>query len=595
MIGPQNGWILAAGTLVASLMGCERSPQTVTTAANDLAAPPAKSAGPVLFEDATDAFGLHFVHDPGPEGKFFMPEMVGSGAALFDYDDDGRVDLYLLQNAGRGSNSPNQLFHHEPDGSFKNASAASGLDVTGQGMGVAIGDVNNDGRPDVLVCEYGGVRLFTNNGHGRFTDVAAASALENPRWACAAAFFDYDRDGWLDLVVVNYVDYDESRRCTGPNGKPDYCGPTAFPGTSARLFRNRCAEGKVLFEDVSAKCGLSTSAGAGLGILCADFDGDAWQDIFVTNDAGANNLWINQRDGTFKDEAVVRGIAYNAMGRPQANMGIAFSDIEGDGFIDLFVTHLTEEYHALYSQRPQGYFQDRTASTGLTGSHWHGTGFGTVFADFDHDGFPDLAVVNGRVRRSALVQPPPQVVETLGPFWSLYAEQNQIFWNEGTGRFRDVSPGNNAFCQTLHVGRGLAWGDLDGDGAVDLVTTSVAGSARIYRNIAPKRGHWLLVRAIEPRYGGRDALGAKITLVTTSKRWTNWIVPGSSYQCSSDSRAHFGLGAVDQLSAIEVTWPDGSSESFPGTAADRVVTVRRGQGKIVAGRESQDPEARSPR
>jgi hypothetical protein len=396
--------------------------------------------GPAWFEDVTEASGLDFVHDAGTRGDYFMPQIMGSGAALFDYDNDGRLDLYLIHNGGPHG-AKNHLFHQEKDGRFTDVSAGSGLAVAGFGMGVAVGDVNNDGWPDLLLTEYGGVRLFLNNGNGTFTDVTQAAGLDNLLWAASACFLDYDRDGWLDLVVVNYVDYAPSRPCADASGKPDYCTPGAFAGSVTKLYRNRGPEKRlsIRFEDVTLRAGLGHKPGPGLGVVCADFDGDRWPDLFVANDGRPNHLWINRHDGTFKEEAVPRGLGYNALGRAEANMGIALGDVNGDGLFDLFVTHLTEETNTLWVQGPRGQFQDRTGAAGLASPGWHGTGFGTVLADFNPDGAPDLAVTNGRVSRAKLRPAAERIDGGLAPFWVPYAERNQLFTGDGRGRFRDVS------------------------------------------------------------------------------------------------------------------------------------------------------------
>jgi hypothetical protein len=546
---------------------------------------PADEAGnSSWFTDVTEQAGLDFVHDAGPRGRYFMPQIMGSGAALFDFDNDGRLDIYLIQNGGPGSPSTNRLFRQGSDGKFTDVTKGSGLDVSGYGMGVAIGDVNNDGWPDVLVTEYGGIRLFLNNGNGTFSDITKEAGLDNPLWGTSASFLDYDRDGWLDLVVVNYVDYDPTKPCTEPGGKPDYCGPSSFPGTIPKLYRNRgplsgSAAHAVHFDDVSLKSGIGRVPGPGLGVVCADFNGDRWPDIFIANDGEANRLWMNQHDGTFKEEAVVRGVAYNSLGRAEANMGVALGDINGDGDFAIFVTHLTEQTNTLWAQGPRGMFQDRTANAGLASPGWRATGFGTVLADFDHDTALDLVIVNGRVRRSRTPGVEPAANTGLGPYWGQYAERNQIFANNGSGFFRDISGANPAFCAAPGVARGLACGDVDGDGALDLLVTTVAGRARLYRNMAP-RHHWLLVRVVDPRLK-RDAYGAEVTISAGGRRQRRWINPAYSYLCSNDPRAHFGLGQMQRIDAIDVVWPDGSEEPFPGCAADQVVTLRKGEGKTL--------------
>jgi hypothetical protein len=549
-----------------------------------VAQPPATGAAieAPWFTDVTAEVGLDFVHDAGPVGHFFMPQIIGAGAALFDFDRDGRLDIYLLQSAGPDSPSKNRLFRQEADGRFRDVSKGSGLDIAGYCTGVAIGDVNNDGWPDVFVTQYGGLKLFRNNGDGTFTDVSEEAGLDSLLWGTSACFVDYDRDGWLDLVVVNYVQYDPARLCYDGQGRRDYCHPQQFAGSVTKLYRNLGPQppargtGKpaIRFEDVTEKAGLNRLPGPGLGVVCADFDGDGWPDIFVANDGQPNRLWINQRDGTFQEEAVLRGLAYDGMGKTAANMGVALGDLDGDGLFDVFVTHLTNETHTLWCQRPRGRFRDRTMPAGLAPPGSRGTGFGTVLADFDHDGALDVAIVNGRVYRGE-----PVAEASLSPFWSYYAERNQLFANEGTGRFRDISSANRAFCGAAGVHRGLACGDIDGDGALDLLVTTLAGPARLYRNVAPKRGHWLQVRALDPTLN-RDAYGAEITVRAGGRRWTRWINPGYSYLCSNDPRAHFGLGPVDHVDAIEVLWPDGSRESFPGCPADQrpEIVLRKGMG-----------------
>jgi hypothetical protein len=539
--------------------------------------PPQSSAGASpWFQDITEESGLHFVHDAGPTGSYFMPQIVGSGLALFDFDKDGRLDIYLVHNGGPNGKK-NQLFHQEKDGTFKDVSAGSGLDVAGFGMGVAVGDVNNDGLPDVLLTEYGRVRLFLNNGNGTFTDVTEESGLKSDLWGTSAAFLDYDRDGWLDLVVANYVEYDHSRECLDGTER-DFCGPNVFKGTTAKLFHNKGLAGTPLFEDVTVKAGLAAKPGPGLGVVCADFNGDGWPDIFIANDSKANHLWINRQNGTFAEQAEVRNVAYNGHGQMLGNMGIAIGDVDGDGLFDLFVTHLPDETHTLWRQESRGMFRDVTVAAGLSGPRSRSTGFGTALIDFNHDGNLDLAIVNGRILRG-----PKQDVEGLDPFWARYAEHNQLFAGDGHGRFQSL-PSTEPFGRLPAVSRGLAWGDIDGDGAIDLLVTTIAGPARLYRNVAPKEGHWLLVRAVDAARK-RDAYGAVVTVQAGDRRWVGFINPGQSYLCGNDPRAHFGLGPADRVDSIRVQWPDGdmAEEVFPGCAVDRLIELRRSEGLTSPG------------
>jgi len=557
--------------------GCNKEPPASRSPA------PAAST-PAWFEDVTERAGLHFVHEVEVSGHYLMPEQNGSGAAVFDYDNDGRLDIYLIHNVPSSSKTTNRLFHQEPDGRFKDVSAGSGLDVAGYGMGITIGDVNNDGWPDVLITENARVRLFLNlGGSGKFKDVTAEAGLTNAAWAIAAAFFDYDRDGWLDLVVGNYIEFDPSKKCyTGD--KPDFCGPRPHGPTVSRLFHNLAGRGGARggpprFEDVTVSAGLARAPGKAMGLVCADFDGDHWPDIFITDDALPNRLFMNQRNGTFVEQAVPRGLAYTALGATASNMGIALGDVDNDGLFDVFVPHLMEENHTLWVQGPAGLFQDKTASAGLVAPAWHGTGFAAVLADFDNDGALDLAMVNGAVNLATGRTIPVRAARSVPPFWAPYAHPNQLFANDGQGRFREVSAANPALCGEAMVGRGLACGDLDNDGGLDLLVSYIGGPARLYRNVAAPRGHWLGLRVLDPTAGGRDAYGAEVTVQAGARRWWRLVQPGYSYCSSNDPRVHFGLGPARQVEAIKVIWPDGTEEMFPGAAVDQYWVLRKGSGQ----------------
>jgi hypothetical protein len=581
-------WIPAAAVLVLLLVGA------AAFLWRPLSGDPldAETDDEAWFADVTEESGVQFVHDAGELPKFQLPQIHGSGVALFDFDGDGLLDIYLLTHGGPNSKSINRLYKNLGSGAFKDVTDGSGLGIAGYCTGVAVGDINNDGFPDVVITQYGGVKLFLNNGNGKFRDVTEESGLKDPLWATSASFVDYNRDGWLDLVIVNYLDNDPSWVCRSANGAKEYCGPNLFAGTVTKLFRNLgpFEEATPRFRDVSVEAGFAKVPGPGLGVYCADFNGDGWPDIFVANDGQPNRLWINQKDGTFVDEALIRGVAVDGMGQQQAGMGVAVGDVDGDGWFDIYVTHLAEERNTLWMQGPRrGHFRDRTAATGLLASEWRGTGFGTLMGDFDQDGWLDIAVVNGAVRRG---NPVPMPNPALGAHLLPYGERNQLFRNEGQGRFRDVSRKNRVFCGAANVARGLATGDLNGDGALDLVYTQVAGPARILRNVAPQRGHWLIVRALDPDLH-RDAYGAEVTLITGARRYLRIVNPGDSYQSSSDPRVHFGLGTATQFDAVHILWPDGRAETFAGGPVDQVLVLRRGHGKETAA-DSAIPENRRP-
>ena len=539
--------------------------------------------GPPWFADVTEKVGLNFVHDPGDVSKYHMYQCVGSGCAIADLDGDDRPDLVLLTNAGPDSKSLNKLFRQKPDGTFEDVSAGSGLDFAGLNMGVAVGDVNNDGKPDLVVTQVSGSRLLLNRGGMKFADVTAAAGLNNPMWGTSIALLDYDRDGWLDVFIANYVDYDPSWPCIAATGARDYCAPKVFHGTASKLFRNRGAElakapdpknPPVAFEDVTVKSRIGERPGPGLGVAVFDCDGDGWPDVFVANDGKPNHLWINKRDGTFAEEAVSRGVAYTGMGHAFAGMGVALGDLDNDGLLDLYVTHLTSETNTLWRQGPRGQFRDVSANWGLNATKRRGTGFGTLAADFDNDGFPDIAVVNGRVSR----EPVPKDKPGLAPHWVPYAERNQVFANTGSGKFKDVSHNSPALCGYDTVARGLACGDVDGDGALDLLVTAVGEKARVLKGVAPGRGHWVAVRAFDPT-ANRDAIGAEVVAVAGGVRRVRIVAGSDSYLSAGPLVAHFGLGTATAVDAFEVAWPDGTRETFPGGPADRKLELRKGAGQ----------------
>ncbi len=513
-----------------------------------------------------------------------MPQQQGSGCA-FIHDGDGTVYLYLLQNAGPKSTSVNRLYKRLANGKLQDVTAGSGLDVSGYNMGVAVADVNNDGLPDVLLTQFGGVRLFLNQGGGRFEDVVNAeeSGLKNTLWGMSAAFSIMT--AMVGSIRRRQLRHHDPARLdiVGRTGARDYCGPDHLPWTCSKLFHNLgpcpAKDGKpaarVRFEDVSFDSGLGRLPGPGLGVVCADFDGDGWPDIFIANDKAPNRLWINRHDGTFVDEAVSRGCAYNNMGKAYAGMGIAVGDTTNDGLLDLYVTHLRAQTNTLWKQESARAFYGPhlrgQATTPCWARHWC-----TVLADFDLDGFQDLAVVNGGIKRGS------SAPNTGLGFWEPYAERNQLFANDGSGRFRDLSPANKPFCGGWNVARGLACTDYFNEGVPDLLVTTIGNRARLFRNVAPNRGHWLKVRALDPQRN-RDAYGAEVRVRAGEQHWFRVINPAQSFACSNSSAALFGLGNVTQIDSILVHWPDSPKDEwqeFPGGAVDRSLVLRKREGPL---------------
>jgi hypothetical protein len=555
---------------------------------------------PPHFADVTDASGLSFVYEPFEDGSFYLPEQVGGGAALFDYDNDGDLDAYFVNGAPHGISplrghagaaATNRLFRQDLGLKFVDVTDAAGVGDTGFGTGVAVGDYDNDGDADLFVANVGPDVLYRNNGDGTFTDVTAAAGVAGRGWGSSAVFVDYDGDSLLDLYVAQYLRPDPTPECDDPGLPRDYCGPRAYPPEVDVLYHNN---GDGTFADVSEAAGIAPAPSYGLGVVAADFTGDDRPDVFVANDNMPNKLWVNRGDGTFEDQAMARGTAVTTgTGKTAAGMGIAAEDLDGDGTIDLFVTHLGNEFHRLRFNDRNESFRDATDSAGLA-RYWN-TGWGTTFFDYDHDGDLDLAYATGRITRiirrpeptddgSAPAAPPPPPPPGSPAYWSQYAEQSVLLQNDGAGRFRGVSPREaGAFATTVHSARGLAWGDVDNDGDVDLLVTAVGEKARLFRNDrgTGRGGHWLLARAVDPRLK-RDAIGAVVSLTAGGRTYHRLVAPGRSFASSGDPRVHFGLAAEARVEKIQVRWPDGTRETFPGTTADQIVTLNKGSGAAGA-------------
>jgi len=516
-----------------------------------------------ILRDVAEVSGLRFRHDPHLGREHHLPEIMGSGAALLDYDSDGDLDVYLIQSGPGG----NRMFRNElvPGGQlrFTDVTAQTATGHSGYDMGVATGDYDGDGNTDLFVTAFGPSALYRNRGNGTFEDVTRASGISDARWSTSAAFLDYDKDGDLDLFTAAYVDFTVKGNvpCFDASGARDYCNPSVYRPLPDRLYRND--NGK--FVDVSAQAGLGAAFGNGLGVSCADFDGDGWPDIFVANDGNANQLWINQRDGTFRDTALEAGVAYNADGAAQAGMGIATADFDNDGDEDLFVTHLAKETNVLYVNGGKGVFTDLTIPFRLNRVAVAGTGFGTAWADFDNDGFLDLFIANGAVTavESQRGEPYP------------YRQRNQLFRNEAGKWFREAP----LAALPLEVSRGAAIGDIDNDGDLDVLVSNNNGPARLLLNDSPRAGHWLRVRVEKAPPGTRVVLHRP----GMPPLWRRVHTDGS-YLSASDPRVHFGLGAnPGGPSRLEVIRPSGARQTILVPGVDREIAVVAPSIKIKPG------------
>ena len=590
--------------LLVLLVGCKadrnaHAPSRATGAA--------QRAEPEWFVDRAQESGIDFVHFNGMSGEFYFPENMAPGVGLFDYDNDGDLDVYLVQGRMLGpGKTPSQalvtprnplqltgrLFRNDlkvqEDGTrtlrFTDVTEQSGIVARGYGVGVATGDFNNDGCIDLYLTNFGPNQMFRHNCDGTFTDVSKQSGTDDPGFSISASFVDYDRDGWLDLYVGNYLEYSvqTNKKCFRVSGEREYCPPSTYRAQRDRLYHNN-RDGT--FTDVTAKALVGREYGPALGVTVADFNNDGWPDIYVTNDNQENLLWMNQRDGTFTNMALLSGAALTADGKAEASMGVDAGDFDNDGDEDLFMTELTGEGSNLYVNDGTGVFKDQSARSGLGLRSLAYTGFGTAWFDFDNDGWLDILTVNGTIAAIEALQ------RAKDPF-PLH-QRKQLFRNLRNGQFEEVTDRAGAAFQLSEVGRGAAFGDIDNDGDVDVLIGNGAGRTRLLINNVGSRKHWLGLRLLgehapRPSTGsgraelveGRDMYGARVAAFRANgpTLWRRARADGS-YASANDPRVLVGLGDSTEAPRVRVVWPSGRVEEWTAVAIDRYTTLREGSGR----------------
>jgi hypothetical protein len=564
------------------MLGCGAPPREPPRGGPDQAAPAVD-----WFVDRAHDAGLDVVHVNGMSGRLYMPEVLAPGVALFDYDQDGDLDVYVVQSGALDASPPvsragtpltDRLFRNDllvaADGSrrlhFTDVTTESRIAPRGYGMGVAVGDIDNDGRPDLYLTKFNAPnQLLRNNGDGTFTDIPKRSGTDSATWSVSAAFVDVDRDGWLDLFVGHYLRYtlDGNMPCMSPSGTPDYCTPASYQPLPDRLYRNN-HDGT--FSDISAKSQIARAFGPALGVSTADFNGDGWMDIYVANDGKENQLWLNRHDGTFENRALLAGVALPLSGKAEGSMGVDAGDVDDDGDEDLVMTELSGEGSNFYVNDGSGVFEDRSAPAGLGPATMGFTGFGAAWLDYDNDGRLDLLSVNGAV----------QTIEALrqqGDPLPL-RQRKLLFHNAGGGRFDEVGGRAGAAFALSEVGRGAAFGDIDNDGDLDILVGNNNGPVRLLINQAAAGRHWLGLRLVGGN-GNRDMLGARVDVMTPGGVKHRRARSDGSYASASDPRVHLGLDASSAPCDVVVHWPDGRTERFAAVSADRYSTLTQGSGR----------------
>jgi hypothetical protein len=531
------------------------------------------SAGADAFTDITQHLGIDFEYQSSHTSKKYLLETMGGGVALFDYDNDGRLDIYVVNGAPLNDPTPkgtvpqktgpqywNRLFHQKPDGTFEDVTEKAGLQGVGYGMGVAVGDYDNDGLEDLYVTAYGGNRLYHNNGDGTFSDVTQRAGVGGTGWSSSAAWVDLDGDGWLDLVVLRYLEWDFDDIWCGEHkeGHRAYCHPDLFKPISALVYHNN---GDGTFTEVAQKSGLA-KPGKGLGIAVADYDRDGRIDLFVANDSMQEFLYHNKGDGTFEEVGLVSGVAVDGDGRAYAGMGADFADYNNDGWPDIVVTNLANQRYALYRSEGDGTFTYSSMNAGIGQMTLSHSGWGVRLFDFDNDGWKDLLIAQGHDLDTIELDFPNL----------RYREPMLLARNEGGNRFVDVSAESGAVFKQPWVARGMAIGDIDNDGRLDAVVTTNDGPVHVLHNMVANANHWILLKLVGHK-SNRDAIGAEVKLVTVSGAQYATVTTASSYLSASDKRVHFGMGQEKVAREIDIRWPSGIRQILKDVPADQILQI----------------------
>jgi hypothetical protein len=526
--------------------------------------------------DIAAAAGITFRHQNAASNEKYLIETMGAGCGWIDYDQNGLLDLYLVNSAPTRLYVPktamrSALYRNNGDGTFTDVTAKAGVGAEGLfGMGVAVGDYDNDGFPDLFVLGYGRCILYRNNGDGTFTDVTDKAGVQNlGKWASSAAWFDYDNDGKLDLIIANYVDWSPEKNfwCGDKSpGMRSYCHPDVYHGQTPTLFHNN---GDGTFTDVSVKSGVGLKRGNGLGVVTFDYDDDGWQDIFIANDHMPNFLFRNNRDGTFREVGYEAGVAVGLDGQFEAGMGVDAGDIRNDKRFGLVVTHLDQQIARVYANQGDGSFEDATFQSKLSYATFHSSGFGTRFLDYDNDGLSDIFMANGHVLDN---------IERYHP-GTLYAEPKMMFRNKGDGIFENVSDKLGGDFVAPRVSRGAAVGDFDNDGDLDILVSNNGEAPQLLRNDGGNSNHWLEILLIGTK-SNRDAVGARVKVVAGDLKLFDQRKGGMSYQSSQDPRLHFGLNQQERVDAIEIRWPSGEVTKLENVTSDQIIAVREGAGVV---------------